>query len=255
LTPEERTILLARVELDALRLKRQAAKSFMKMASSCSLQWPDSFQNLPSIEGTLWEQEGGMRKVTVTEYATTGLHFTAAALFLGAPGLGKTPLAESLCARLALSYQETGEYYISTGTPDSLRKVADEGLLRPGVPVLIDEVDPGDKKQHRQRMSANFLKQLCGVASGWTIGARYADVALAPMAPRLLTSNARSAEEWLLDVNGSDDDRLAIRKRVIFFTVTEPLVPTASVAAKAMELEGAAAAGAMRLARKLGRPL
>jgi hypothetical protein len=169
--------------------------------------------------------------------------------------MGKTPLCEALAARFALSYQEHHEYFVSTGTPDSLRRVAEEGLLVPGVPVVLDEVDPGDQKQHRGKLSGNFLKQLTGVKSGGVIGARYQDIALAPRSPRMITSNATSASEWFAGVNGSEADVLAIRKRLAVFTVTRPLVPAAASATEAFEIDAAAAAGSMRLARKLGRPL
>jgi hypothetical protein len=144
---------------------------------------------------------------------------------------------------------------VSTGTPDSLRRVAEEGLLLTGVPVVLDEVDPGDSKQHRGRLSGHFLKQLTGVKSGGVIGARYQDSALAPRSPLMITSNATSAEEWLAGVSGSEADLLAIRKRLAIFTVKRPLVPPAATATEAFEIEAAAAAGNMRLARKLGRPV
>jgi hypothetical protein len=169
--------------------------------------------------------------------------------------MGKTPLCEALAARFALAYQERNEYFVSTGTPDSLRRVAEEGLLVPGVPVVLDEVDPGDQKQHRGKLSGNFLKQLTGVKSGGVIGARYQDIALAPRSPRMITSNATSAAEWFSGVSGSEADVLAIRKRLAVFTVSRPLVPVSTTASEALEIEAAAAAGSMRLARKLGRPM
>jgi hypothetical protein len=169
--------------------------------------------------------------------------------------LGKTPLCEALAARFAMAYQESNEYFVTTGTPDSLRRVAEEGLLVQGVPVVLDEVDPGDAKQHRARLSGNFLKQLTGVKAGGVIGARYQDIALAPRSPRMITSNAVSAQQWLDGVAGSEADILAIRKRLVIFTVRLPLVPAATSATEAFEIDAAAAAGSMRLARKLGRPL
>jgi hypothetical protein len=257
LTPVERTILLAKAELNDMRLKRAAAKGFVRhLEAGTTLVWPDSFQNLPHVDGVLWDETTQQDvPITVTQFATTGLHFRVAALFIGPPGMGKTPLCEALAARFALAYQERNEYFVSTGTPDSLRRVAEEGLLVPGVPVVLDEVDPGDQKQHRGKLSGNFLKQLTGVKSGGVIGARYQDIALAPRSPRMITSNASSAAEWFSGVSGSEADVLAIRKRLAVFTVSRPLVPVSTTATEALEIEAAAAAGSMRLARKLGRPM
>jgi hypothetical protein len=257
LTPVERTILLARSELNEMRVKRASAKGFIKyIETGGTMTWPDSFQNLVHVEGVLWDEVTQADvEVTLTQYATTGLHFRAAALFIGAPGLGKTPLCEALATRFAMAYQESNEYFVTTGTPDSLRRVAEEGLLVQGVPVVLDEIDPGDSKQHRSRMSGNFLKQLTGVKSGGVIGARYQDISLAPRSPRMITSNAVSAQQWLDGVAGSEADLLAIRKRLVIFTVKRPLVPAAASATELFEIEAAAAAGSMRLARKLGRPM
>jgi hypothetical protein len=257
LTPIERTILLAKTELNEMRLKRAAAKGFIRyLEAGGTMTWPDSFQNLPHVEGVIWDEvEQKDVAVTIVQYATTGLHFRAAALFIGAPGLGKTPLCEALAARFALAYQESNEYFVTTGTPDSLRRVAEEGLLVQGVPVVLDEIDPGDAKQHRSRLSGNFLKQLTGVKSGGVIGARYQDIALAPRSPRMITSNAVSAQQWLDGVAGSEADILAIRKRLVIFTVKRPLVPAAASATELFEIEAETAAGNMRLARKLGRPM
>jgi hypothetical protein len=71
----------------------------------------------------------------------------------------------------------------------------------------------------------------------------------------MITSNATSAHEWFSGVSGSEADVLAIRKRLAVFTVSRPLVPAVASASEAFEIEAAAAAGSLRLARKLGAPM
>jgi hypothetical protein len=71
----------------------------------------------------------------------------------------------------------------------------------------------------------------------------------------MITSNATSAQQWLEGVSGSEADLLAIRKGLAIFTMRLPLVPAAASATEVFEIEAAAAAGSMRLARKTGRPM
>jgi hypothetical protein len=57
LTAVERTILLAKSELNEMRMKRAAAKVFIRhLESNNTMVWPDAFQNLPHIEGVLWDE-------------------------------------------------------------------------------------------------------------------------------------------------------------------------------------------------------
>ena len=108
---------------------------------------------------------------------------------------------------------------------------------------------------HRSKLSANFVKNMCGVRGVGTIAARYQDFAFPERAPRFISSNAASPEEWLDGIGGTALDRDAIRKRVAFFKVPECVVPSSAKASLSGVLEAEAAKGAMRLAKKLGRPL
>jgi hypothetical protein len=257
LTAIERTIVLCKTEIDSLRQKRMAAKAFVRYVAEVQvLVWPDEYQNLHKLRGTLMDAKTGIdREVSFTSYMTTGLHLQVTVLLYGPAGVGKTPLCESAAARMAASYQDTNEYYIITSTPDSLRRVSEEGLMVSGVPIILDELDAADSKQHRSRLSANFVKQLTGVRTGGVVGARYQDFAFPPGCPRLVSSNAETMQEWLDGVTDSPVHQAAIKKRVLFVHVPEQIVPDAADASMRFGVEAQAAAGAMRLAKKLGRPM
>jgi hypothetical protein len=133
--------------------------------------------------------------------------------------------------------------------------VAEEGLLTHATPIILDELDAHDAKMHRSRLSANFVKNMCGVRGVGVIAARYQDFVFPERAPRFISSNAATPEEWLDGIGGTALDRDAIRKRIAFFHVPECVVPAAAKASLDGTLEAEAAKGAMRLAKKLGRPL
>jgi hypothetical protein len=257
LPPPERTLMLLRVEVDTMRQKRLAARGYLRhVATAGALCWPDDFVNLSLIEGRVMNEATGKDEpLTFTKYLTSSVHLRMTCILYGPPGTGKTPLAEAAAARLALSYQEEAEYYVLSSTPDSLRRVAEEGLLTPAVPIVLDELDAGDTKMHRSRLSANFVKNMCGVRGTGTIAARYQDFAFPERAPRFISTNAATPEEWLNDIGGTALDRDAIRKRIAFFHVPLCVVPASAKAGLDAALEAEAAKGAMRLAKKLGRPL
>ena len=154
-----------------------------------------------------------------------------------------------------LTHEEKDEYYIITSTPDSLKRLAEEGMMREGIPIVFDELDADDKKQHRGKLTANFMKQLTGVKDGGVLGARYQDFALHKNQPRMINSNAESMDKWLDGITSKPEDRLALRKRIAFFHVPQSVIPVSANETYDQELEAYANAGSMRLARKLKRPL
>ena len=109
LTPIEKTILVAKFELDGLRVRREAAKAFVRTIGDTAIKlvWPDDFVNLTSIEGVIYDETLQKDKVvTFTSYMTTALHMRATCLLYGPAGVGKTPLLEAAAVRLAMSYQD-----------------------------------------------------------------------------------------------------------------------------------------------------
>jgi hypothetical protein len=254
LTPSERTVLIIRSDLEALRESRAKAKSFLKVMGEdgTELVYPDSFilPKLSNIEGQYKD-----RTVTINEYVTTTLHLKVTAVLHGPPEVGKTPLAEAIAARFARMYQEgEEECYIVTSTPDSLRLMADEELLAPGVPIVLEELEAKDRKSHARPLTANAMKQLCGVSDGGVMSARYRDFALNRKQPRIICCNSEP-QQWLNDITMDDTDQQALKKRTIFFKVAEAVISDASNEAQHEEMTAFLDEGHKRLAAKLGAPL
>ncbi len=103
---------MAKPELDGLRVRREAAKAFIRTIGDTAIKlvWPDSFVNLTSIEGVIYDETTRQDKVvTFTSYLTTALHKRATCLLYGPAGNGKTPLLEAAASRLAMSYQDRSQ--------------------------------------------------------------------------------------------------------------------------------------------------
>jgi hypothetical protein len=154
-------------------------------------------------------------------------------------GLGKTPLAKSTCCALAKAYQghhyktEPEKcYYLMGNTVDCLKEYNQGGVWKSWVPLLLDEFESTDIRQ-QGLLGENSMKMLTDPCSGGSVRARYHDIVVPPMCPRLFTSNMPSAERWLSHMDVDEMHSRAIRKRCLFFVMRANVMP--------MELRGPAA--------------
>ena len=250
----ENTVLKVRSDLEHMRDSRARAKSFIRLLGedATDLIFPDSFIStaIGDVKGSYRDVVSG-RDVTcsLATFTTTTLHLVRTAVLCGPPDCGKTPLAESMAARFAEMYQVSGEYYVVTSTPDSLRILADEELLAPGVPVIMEELEAKDRKSHARPLTANVMKHLCGVRDGGVLSARYRDFAFHRKQPRIICCNS-DPESWLSDITMDKKDQLAIRKRTVFFEINTPVISAASDDGLNVELQAFLAEGVQRLAEK-----
>ena len=187
-------------------------------------------------------------------YVVTNLHLKVTAVLCGPREVGKSPLVEATAARFARMYQEKDEFYIVTSTPDSLRLLADEDLLVEGVPIIFEELEGKDNKSHARPLTANAMKHLCGVKDGGVMSARYRDFALNRKQPRMITTNSDPAQ-WLNDITMEGRDQDALKKRIVFFNICEPLITDASNGDLNTDLQAFVDEGHARLARKLSSPM
>lgn len=191
----------------------------------------DRFQGLQSLRGELYDPvTTRTRQVTFAEFLRNpDLHLRFAACLLGAGGLGKTPLAKSTAVYLAMAYQQSAYntpqgrcYYVQANSVDTLRACGH--VLKSYVPIFVDEFEASDIRQQGP-LGENGLKVLCDVPEGGTLRVRFGSIVFPPLAPRLFAANCSGPEGWLKRL-GADPVHLgAIRKRVVFFNVSEPLVP------------------------------
>ncbi len=111
----------------------------------------------------------------------------------GAAACCKTPVAKSVVAYIACALQsgDAGEaFYLKVGTADSLRAATRDGLMRPGVPILFDEVTPSVPRGSRCAMSVEDVKHMTEAADSSALDGRNSDIVFAYPQPKVFTSNA-----------------------------------------------------------------
>ena len=123
------------------------------------------------------------------------------------------------------------------GTADSLRDATRDGQMRPGVPILFDEVSPSAPRGSRHAMGIEDVKHMTEAAETSSLDGRCKDIVFAYPQPKIFTSNAASPHEWCSDLPidifvQTDAQRLAqhanvaaVFKRTFFLHVTECMIP------------------------------
>ena len=111
--------------------------------------------------------------------------------------------------------------YIFVNTVDSLRKFSTH--LDVKVPIVCDELDPSDGNQ-LVHSSPNLIKCLLSVDSAGGVRGRNDDIAV-PACPVLLTSNSIHIDGWVF---GSESDRIAMKRRLVWAEVTSSLLTDAA---------------------------
>ena len=157
-----------------------------------------------------------------------------AACLIGAPGVGKTPLAKSSAILFAVSYQthhyqweDEKCYFVQASTIDTLKELNTSDALKPWVPIFLDEFEWSDQRQ-QGGMSDSTVKILCDVWEGGTVRTRHHDLVLPPRMPRIFAAHCDTPEQWIDTIGSSNPlSRDAVRKRVLFFHVEHSVVPVA----------------------------
>jgi hypothetical protein len=115
-------------------------------------------------------------------------------------------------------------YYLQGNTVDMLKEFNQGGVLRSWTPIFLDEFEAADIRQ-QGLLGENSLKVLTDVWEGGSIRARYHDVVMPPRVPRVFAANVTSADEWLQGLGAHEQHRAAILKRVMFFHLTQSVMP------------------------------
>lgn len=132
----------------------------------------------------------------------------------GAARKGKTELAKLICVVLSLKYQKDDARFIFTTTVDSLRAV--QGAMRPGVPVLLDEIGGNEDDDQLIYGGVSMWKNILQVKDAAANRARQDDLVWAARQPKVLTTNCDDLDAWIAvmfpKIKGSH--REAITQRV-----------------------------------------
>ena len=67
-------------------------------------------------------------------------------------GSGKTAVLKGTARTLAIRYQEERPYYLSCGTVSGLRSAHGKGLLKQGVPRVIEDYAPRARNRRSKRV-------------------------------------------------------------------------------------------------------
>jgi len=126
-----------------------------------ALHFPTSFlvAVLHNIVGTVWSPVTRERKeVSLFEYMDSAWHLKASLVMSGAPALGKTPLLYALCAELARRYVSGSDpWFLVAGCPEGFKEAIAASLLKPGVPVLMEDFQPSMEVGDRQSLEEYYV--------------------------------------------------------------------------------------------------
>lgn len=86
-------------------------------------------------------------------------------------------------------------YFVTLESLDNLREADHAGLMKRGVPVLMDEISPTHSK-----MSLEDIKHVAEVVGSTTVKCRYRDAKFLEEQPRIFTSNAATPHLWHPDL-------------------------------------------------------
>ena len=239
-TPFQKAVISTTSHVDQAMMpsENKCGKVDRAVAVKIGILGLDEFVGLDRLMGQRFdEQSGADVSVSLLTYATSPRLFRRyAAVLLGPPGKGKSPVARSMCYTWAMGLQSDGtpeeeRYFVETSEVDSLKSVQ-RSLLR-DTPIYFEECSFSDSCQF-QHMSPNIMKLLLQIYAGGNVRARNHNVYLPPGAPRVFSSNAFGLEQFtgLKAYNPSDARELvAVRKRCFVFQVPDSIMNPELVAA------------------------
>ena len=235
--------LVAKMGNAVLKRKRNAMKStssFTFFADNPEFITLGNFINLDNVICKTFDVITG-KKITfpVMEWITKSYYKQYTLCLHGNSDLGKTQFAYSLLADLCCTLQgnkSVSPFFLKFETVDSVRDATHQGLMRPFVPILFDEVTPGKVRGTRPRMTLEDIKHMTEVANTSTVDGRCNDIKFHQNQPRILTNNAKTPFGVHPDLpidpfQGSDDirseyepDVKAVFKRTCFAHVDVSLI-------------------------------
>ena len=106
--------------------------------------------------------EGGTQPMTFLHWLNSPEHLERTAVVYGESNTGKTAVLGATARTLAIRYQEEEQpYYLCSSTVNDLRSAHRKGLLKKGVPRIIEDYAPkGNPNGHRQSLEEYLVNLL-----------------------------------------------------------------------------------------------
>ena len=190
------------------------------------LHMPTDFLHVEAWMGETWSLEGGRQPMTFLHWLNSPEHLERTAVVYGESNTGKTAVLNATARTLAIRYQEEQPYYLCSGTVNDLRPAHRKGLLKKGVPRIIEDYAPRGNPNGKRQALAEYLVNLLNVKDGGKIDTPGGhQLALPAAAPQLISTN-RDFEEWISKFKTfSVKLKNAVSKRIVFFRLpSTPLV-------------------------------
>ena len=199
---------------------------------------------------------------SVQQFMDQKLYLKYCLSLLGDSSLGKTALAVAMASEMACILQASSQqepFVIKLGTVDALREAKADNLLHVGVPIVWDELKPGEKRGTRPPQSIEEVKKMCETELTSTLNLRNVDITIACPQPRIFTSNALTPNAWHPELplgvfemtesqkKGLSADIKAVFKRVAFGVVSRSVISEAdrlAFGARRTASAGASSSGA-----------
>ncbi len=211
------------------------------------LHMPTDFVGVESWLGQTWSPEGGAQTMTFLHWLNSPEHLERTAVIYSDSGSGKTAVLNGAARTLAMRYQDR-PYYLCSGTVNGLRSAHRKGLLKQGVPRIIEDYVPKGNPNGNRQPLAEYLVNLLNVKDGGTIDLPGgSQLALPAAAPQIISTN-REFSAWIKKFRSFPIElQHAISKRIVFFTLPDsPLVKAEMRKQRQEDMASMAAAGLER---------
>jgi hypothetical protein len=123
------------------------------------------------------------------------LHQNVSLLMRGATRCGKSELSKLIAMIVAMQYSNTGNAHILFLTTIEAAKDCKD-YMAPGVPIILDDIDPSDTSQ-LVHTSLGMWKAILQGTNPFTTRARNQDINWCRRQPKIITTNAPDVDSWL----------------------------------------------------------
>ena len=211
------------------------------------LHMPTDFVDVAAWLGETWAPESGAHTLTFLHWLNSPEHLERTAVVYGDSGSGKTAVLHATARTLAMRYQDE-PYYLCAGTVNGLRSPHRKGLLKQGVPRVIEDYAPTGNPNGKRQPLGEYLVNLFNVKDGGSIDMPGgSQMILPPAAPQLISTN-REFGAWIEGFQQLPMElQHAISKRVVFFRLPDkPLVQAEQRKRRREDMTAMVAAGLER---------